>query len=213
LKNREKKRKRKENRKLARGLISASGPLLLLPRGPSSFLHSLHAPPSQTPPHADTWALLASGTTLLPTHHRPRTVTLVGGAYDSAVARTLSPLPLSCGTQESDSSLSSNRFRVQLPLRDLRWRGLLRILVILEPGLVPPLYNPCRSSVDTPSRSELPLCRVYVQREIEKRDERAPPRIPAPVGASSSEHGSGASALRVECGCCVIGLGVPSTRE
>ena len=136
-----------------------------------------------------------------------------GGAYDSAVARTLSPLPLPCGTQESDSSLSSNRFRVQLPLRDLRWRGLLRILVILEPGLVPPLYNPCRSSVDTPSRSELPLCRVYVQREIEKRDERAPPRIPAPVGASSSEHGSGASALRVECGCCVIGLGVPSTRE
>jgi hypothetical protein len=58
-------------------------------------------PPAKTPPHADTWALLASGTTLLPTHHRPRTVTLVGGAYDSAVARTLSPLPLPGGTGAS----------------------------------------------------------------------------------------------------------------
>jgi hypothetical protein len=30
----------------------------------------------------------------------------------------------------------------QLPLRDLRWRELLRILVILELRLSPPLYNP-----------------------------------------------------------------------
>jgi hypothetical protein len=136
----------------------------------------------------------------------------MGGPCDSAAARTLSPQPLPCGTQVSESSLSSNGFRAQLPLRDLRWRELLRILVILEPRLVPPLYNPCRSSVDTPSRSELPLCRVYVQREIEERDERAttmdPPRCslrPANVrppmedrepgrGANSGPHGCSSQA-------------------
>jgi hypothetical protein len=98
---------------------SAHLPVTTLPRGPSSFLHSLHAPPSQTPPltptHGPWWPAAPHSSPPVidrfPTSTHARTVTLSCGAYDSATSRTRSPQPQSCGTPESDSSLSSNGFR------------------------------------------------------------------------------------------------------